>query len=244
MNVFRTEASALVEAVVPDPCFWSPLEPYLYDARIEVSQRGESLGVVRRSIGLRRLGVNGRRLMLDRKNWAARIISRGGATDEELTLCREIGATLHVDRPDDRLCDAASRIGVFLVAKVSGDEPEIRRELLRLARYAAVAIAVVESDRPLSHDLAQVCPNIVLAFPTRGEVLSSWHVPDWAKLMVVEDCDADRITARATACTQPVIACRPSTIAGGEATVESLRVECDVLQRDLAGRCEPVGYWV
>jgi hypothetical protein len=46
--------NGLAEAIVPDPCVWSPELPHLYEARVEARQGDRLVAEYRGMIGLRR----------------------------------------------------------------------------------------------------------------------------------------------------------------------------------------------
>src|SRR5689334_19006876 len=62
----------LARALIPDPCFWSPDLPAIYDVVVELRRGSETIATERREIGLRALGVRGRCFYLDGKKWVLR----------------------------------------------------------------------------------------------------------------------------------------------------------------------------
>jgi Glycosyl hydrolases family 2 len=238
------DTEPLAESVVTDPCFWSPAEPYLYTARVSVRQ-GEELVTLRDQVfGIRRFGVRGNRLYLDGKNWVARIVACDEVEFETLPRWREAGATLLVESPSNELCEAASQIGVLVVAGVRGETAHLVVELRRLARFAAVGMALVEPSGPVYDDLRDACPNIVLAANYVGKDEERRPLPAWAGVAVIEHSDPQTLARLAVACPLPVIVRRSVTWPRDVADIEIRRAACDALQVDLAGFCDPVGYCV
>ncbi len=115
----------LAEAVVPDPCFWTPELPFLYRAEIELRRGAELLWRCERLLGIRRLGVRGQSLFFDGKRFVLRGAMRppmgsgewGMGNDE--AFARESWTALVVPEPSDEVCELASRRGVLLVADLT-----------------------------------------------------------------------------------------------------------------------------
>src|SRR5690606_21870743 len=57
----------LAEAIVPDPCFWTPELPYLYQASVEVRREGNEIARLEQTFGFRPLGPRGRRFYYEGK---------------------------------------------------------------------------------------------------------------------------------------------------------------------------------
>ena len=57
--------SLLAEAIVPEPCFWTPEMPQLYQGDIQLRRRGEILAHTSRIFGIRRLGAQRQKLLFD-----------------------------------------------------------------------------------------------------------------------------------------------------------------------------------
>src|SRR6266480_3457259 len=68
--------SLLARAVLPDPCYWTPGSPYLYTVEAEVRDGRRVVAQARRMLGVRPLGVAGRRFKLGGKGWFPRAIHR------------------------------------------------------------------------------------------------------------------------------------------------------------------------
>jgi hypothetical protein len=246
--------SLLAEAIVPEPCFWTPEMPQLYQAEVQLRRYGEILAHASRIFGIRRLGTLRQKLMFDGKGWVLRAVSRGEALPIELSQWRESDAAMLVREPDDELCERASRVGVLLVADLDAPDSDTlstgergqregadsewaRHEIRRISRWPAVGMIVVPGRTTL--DLTDLPHNLLLAQRFRPE--QPIAPATWANLVVCEVADANNWSARIGDCKMPMIAARPAAKQIGVAEGRTL---CDRLQRDLAGRGEIAGYIV
>lgn len=245
-NVIRAEA------IVPDPCFWSPRMPQLYDVQIEVRCGDKIICSAERPLGIRRLGPRGESLFLEGTRWVMRGVSEGtlpesDANDTELLQsCHDAEAALLISDASDELLESASRLGTLLLVQVTGSSDEIARQLNRLSRYP-VAIAVIRSES------ASVVGDLAFDATAKEKrprnLLLAQHVKEsdaeplapWAQMVLVEGQEASRIAERAKAFSLPVIAYRPA--AAGQGVLED-RKACDHLQRDLAPHGDFAGYIV
>ncbi len=239
LNELPSRSGLLAEAIVPDPCFWTSDLPFLYDARLELRQGGKVVGSDAQSLGIRPLGVRGRRVVFDGRVWVLRAVARSRVRETELAVWRSAATAMFVDDPSEELCREASRLGVLLVAQFSGDSAPLLEKLDRLARWPAVLMAVLPSDISTSTDLRAVARNLLLAahfcdMPAKSP-------PAWAHAAVCEAVDINQVVRLATGCPLPVIVLRP---AASQATVRHARAECDLLQRELASRGDFAGYIV
>ena len=235
--------SLLAEAVIPDPCFWTPDLPHLYRVRVELRRGGKGVAAVERLFGIRPLGVRDKCLAYHNKRWVLRGVSRQSAPQADLPDWREAGAAMLLPHPDETLCDRASRTGVLLVAELSGDRGHILSELRRLGRWPAVGLAVLDANRPDLEDVGRVAPNLLLAERFTG---SEKVLPDhWTHLAVVEvevgQNAAEQLRRRIGGLTLPAIVLRP---AGYGESIGHARTLCDHLQRDFASLGDFAGYVV
>ncbi len=227
--------SLLAEALVPEPCFWTPDMPQQYRAKLQLRQDGRVVASAERSIGLRTLGAHGRKLIYDGKRWVLRGICKDELPAIRLADWREGCAAMVVYSPDDALCQEASRVGVLIVAQL--DAPNVT-EIQRLSRWPAVAIVGLPSKSAI--DLQGLAHNLLLA--ERFAPGQPVEPAPWAQIAICETSHDQAIESRTAQCPLPIIATRIgcqelSTIAEGRAL-------CDLLQRDLAGRVEVSGYIV
>lgn len=218
----------LARAVVPDPSYWSPESPNLYDVTIELHRDGEPTLVERRLLGFRPIQVGPRYLLREGKPWiprGARLESLSGfsfdAAREQSLVVRVDGASL----PDEPFFEQASSQGVYVAVDLAGTTAEIQRGIDRCARWPAAFLAfVTRIDDP--EGLAKLDrQNLILAAgDERAEV-------------VFGDARAAGLTFAA----KPTIAVRPVP---SPVDVAAARAACDALQRDLAPRGPFAGYFV
>ena len=111
-------------ASVPDPCFWMPGAPYLYTVRAEVRDSARVLAQAEQQLGVRVLGIAGRRFRLAGKGWMPRAVHRDllrQQDQQDASLWREVGAVMIAHNPNDDLCQWASEQGILLFAEIDGD---------------------------------------------------------------------------------------------------------------------------
>ncbi len=148
------EGTELVaEAVVPEPCRWSPESPFLYTARVEYHAPGGDGGGgevrhTERTTAIRSLGVRGRSLYLNEERNVLRGAMVERADEGTVRAAKEVGCSFMARNPDDAACAAASRLGVWIVAVLDehsdeGSRSDLAADLRRLARWPAVAAVVV-----------------------------------------------------------------------------------------------------
>ncbi len=212
------------EAVIPDPCFWTPELPFLYRAQLDVS--GD---LTERIIGIRRLGVRNRQLHFDGKRFVLRAV-RTHQFEIASKYAHETWTALIVENPSDELREYASRQGVLVVADMTFDS-EI--ELRRLARWPAVAIALLSNSAKLPADIRSLVPNLLLA----QNLSENDPISPWAQLAFVESTDLSKFAQL----TIPIIAVRQLS---QPVSIEQSRAACDALQSELASHGDFAGYAV
>jgi len=217
----------LAEAIVPEPSFWTPEMPHLYRAVVELHRAGKIVAQVERLCGFRPLGAAQSRIRLDGKNW----VLRGVANDEEqvgeLAEWHNTNTVVVVKRPSDLLCEAASRLGVLVVAELDDPDPV---ELRRLSRWPAVGMVILPSG--CDFDSREIAHNLLLVERIgRGGQPSSW-----ANVVICECAAGDAWTPPETSL--PVIAERRQDLA----SVGAGRAACDRLQAELAPAGLLAGY--
>lgn len=139
-----TGPTRVAEAVLPDPCFWTPGQAYLYDVEVQ-AWRGEALHArTERQLAICPLGTRGRHLHLDGQRWVVRAISGCQPSPRVLEACRQTSTALVVQDPADELLDAASRQGVLLLVHCAAPAPAARELLARYIEFAAVRFVIVD----------------------------------------------------------------------------------------------------
>ena len=230
--------SLLAEALVPEPCFWTPDLPNLYRVEVELCKGDQTLASTSRTFGIRRLGTSGRNLIFDGKRSVLRAVTFDDVPPAPLLEWRDASAAAIVNNPSDDLCGEASRVGVLIVADLRSTSLDIADELRRLARFPAVGIAILPTQAA-SSDPHGLAPNILLAqYASAGEKPSPTM---WAKLLVREAKDPSMFSECVGVGNVPVIAYRT---AGPQANIAAARRLCDELQRDLAPHGDYAGYIV
>ncbi len=227
--------SLLAAAVVPEPCFWTPDMPHTYTAELRLEREGQIVARARRTLGIRPLGARGRDLLFDGKRWVLRGVLADEVSTVELAEWHEAATAMVTRGADETLAEAASRVGVLIVAELDGADAQ---QVQRLARWPAAGLVVM--PRGMTAEVRRVAGNLLLA--ERFERGESVEPAEWTDVVLVEvDAAADDFAARTARCGKPAIALRP---AGRLPSIAAGRAACDQVQRDLAGDSEPAGYIV
>ena len=216
------------------PVSGRPEMPHVYRAQVQLRRDGRLLATAERIVGIRTLGVAGRKLLYDAKRWVLRGVRAAAVPPTDLEVWRSSGAAMIVSNPSDALCEKASRVGVLLVAEV--DEFKLD-EIRRLSRWPAVGVVTLPAQSPVALDGLR--HNLLLA--ERFEAEQTIAPAAWARAAVCEVADPAEFAARTASCPIAVIAFRPVERL---ASVVEGRSRCDHLQRDLAGRGDVSGYIV
>lgn len=222
----------LARAVLPDPCYWLPETPLVYEVTVTLVRGGRPIASTERPLALRPLGVAGDRLKLAGKTWVPRGVWRTSSQADAPQAWRQTQAMLVL--PDGPLMppvelqtwlEESLACGVPVAVCLEGEAVQTR--LAWLARYPAVSLVVLPPDAPRDLAPAKLAPNVLVAQRlTRLED----HVAPWAQVAWVEG-EALHTAVGNLARKLPVIAVRklPEPCAPAEA-----RRACDALQRELA----------
>jgi len=238
----------LAEAIIPDPCFWTPELPFLYRAEVELRRGSEVLAEWSRITGIRRLGVRGKSLFFEGKRFVLRgqwsefrISNLRSQIERAAALARETWTALVVSLPDDDVCDFASRRGILLIADLGRRQSglsEMIKELRRLARWPAVVIAVLASDTELPADIQSIAPNLLLAHYVPAD--EQLQMRPWAQLGFTDVQSPADFVNKAAASRAPVVAIRRAPAD----SLQQSRAACDALQMELAPYGDFAGYVV
>ncbi len=233
--------SVLLEAVIPDPCFWTPETPFLYRAKLDI-RWAEHSEKIDRLMGIRRLGNRDQSLFLDGRRWVARGVAKAQVTVSDLAAARAAESVLAVDHADDRLCAEASRLGVPLLVNLIEAGPGAEAETRRLGQWPAVFAVMLNPETLVTDEMRKRAPNLLLAtrMPETGPV----SVPGWAQLIV---CRSDRLPELLEWQTSgdrriPIVVLRRHRDGTANASIENGRRQCDQLQFDMANIGDFAGY--
>ncbi len=227
----------LAEAIVPDPCFWSPEMPSLYEVFVELRRDGQVIETAVRPLSIRMFGCRGRNLFLNGRRW----VCRGALLSEKLTgdlsEWRDTATAIIQPHPSDALCEASSRQGVFLVPFISGSPEAIVREVRRIARWPSVGLAMIDARSLDENEILRSALNVVLAQAFSAE--QTVEPEGWANALVGYVDEPQRFARQFAECRLPVLGIRQRE---ETTTLADARRECDRLQRDLAPFGDFAGY--
>ena len=202
--------SPLAEAIVPDPCFWTPESPYTYRVSLEVQHQGKVVQRHEQLLGIRPLGVRGRSFYLDSRRW----VLRGGFSDAlhaiALADLRDADLATKVSFSDDSAFLAkASELGVLLVGQLSGESENTLARLEELTRWPAVGMVLIDTALDEATLVASRPRNLLLGQRLRvDETMTEFQPAQWADF-VVGDVDDPALFVNQTKELQiPIVACR------------------------------------
>lgn len=228
----------LARAVIPDPCFWSPDLPAIYDVTVHLLRGREIVATARRELGLRAFGVRGRHLALEGKRWILRGVS---TTSTVATLPRQwrevLASYVTAENAEDRLAEA-SQWGALAIVELNCAASDAPDRLRELARHPAVALVIVRGELPANFKLSQIAPNLLLAQPFENAALV---IHPWAQVLWLENADAHLADSVLGRTALPIIVASP--LAAPQPLADA-RAACDALQRDLADIGQFAGYIV
>jgi hypothetical protein len=235
---------------IPDPCYWSPELPFLYQLQPADCGRampGESsavrwFGLLRQEIHRRSLRVEGRRTV-----WRG---VRVAAVDERLLhAARAASALLWAPDPGERLLAYAAEQGVPLIIDVRGATPNsatagAAKPLSRLSWYPAVAAVVANRKQVAEDPLALRRPRGLLwAAPRRSqddeaddELVGGPDLWAWDSVQPGEK-PPDWVVST----NRPVLVLRRGAVA---VALAERRLACDALQAEFAPHGDFAGYFV
>ena len=240
---------ALARAVFTEPAYWTPELPNLYRLQAEIQRGDQTVAVVDRMVGLRRLGVRGRSLWLESRRWVPRGVTIP-PTGFDPTALRSLSAAAVVNDPTAAICAAADQAGVAIIARLEGadgvplDTAGARDRIAAWALHPSVVLAVV--PRLESADRAGAI--IAVVRPLKGTMLVGLEVdgtqpPDAVPAAIVGGVDCiivdlpcDGVPHNGWRLGSPWGADKPLVAqrAGVAGNAAEHRRECDRLQAALA----------
>jgi hypothetical protein len=183
----------LVQAHVVDPCFWGPGQPYLYDVELELVVGGRAIDRMRRTIGLRPVGVIGRQLRLSLKPWFLRGVRVWADVTRELADWRDRQLTPCSSEAGGLDLHLASQEGVPAVLQLAGDQAAIRAGLREISRWPCCVMALIECSEMLDRSIRDLSPNLLLAQPFSPGATA---IDSWADVGIAQAFDDDLRDAR------------------------------------------------
>lgn len=96
----------MATALIPDPCYWTPENPALYDIQLRLLDGSQEIASVRRTLGLRRLGPDDRAFRFESKRWVLR-----GITSETLARLTPVTVARSAETAPPPICRAAPAAG-------------------------------------------------------------------------------------------------------------------------------------
>jgi hypothetical protein len=241
------ENGILAEAVVPDPCFWTPELPFLYRAELNFHHGDAVESKYTQTIGIRRFGNRGGTLYFDAKRFVFRGVNLSfdvEPTESQLNYARETGTATVVSWPTQQLCELASRRGMMVIADLQTSEMRSQQnaaETLRnIAHWPAVLAAIVDAKTTSLIESRGAVQNVLI-----GQYVNAHNPPEAVskatQIIFAEVTNSKDFAAWATTLDRPLIAVRRLD---EPVKIEEQRAACDALQRDLAPYGDFAGYIV
>lgn len=222
----------LAQALLPDPCYWLPETPLVYEVNVTLLRAGQPAASVQRFLALRPLGVAGDRLKLAGKTWVPRGVWRTSSQADAPQAWRQTQSMLVLDdvprTPPAELAlwlEEALWCGVPVAVHLEAAAWPAR--LAWLARHPAVGLAVLPPTVEGNVAPAELAPNVLVAqrLARPEDALAPWAQVAWVEGEAMAD------VVRALPRRLPVIAAQKLPQARSP---EEARQACDALQRALA----------
>ena len=227
----------LARALIPDPVFWSPDLPAIYDVTVNLSRGREIIAATTQQMGLRALGAEGRNLILEGKRFVLRGVSNSSTNSKLPRDWRAATAAYVTSQPGVEQLEEASQWGAWAVAELPQSGNDEITSLRTLSGYPAAAIAIVRGNLP--HDFVHhaIAPNILVAQHIER---SAQEVHSWTQL-VTAPAEPELLRELQARLDLPLIAVRKLN---SPLPIAEVRAACDALQRELAPIGQFAGYIV
>jgi glycosyl hydrolase family 2 len=160
--------SLLAKSLVPDPSFWSPDTPHIYDVTVELRKGIDVIASDVRQIGFKPLGISGRFFTWEGKPWVLRAAnSRTVNADNLVDWSDRCTCILFVHPPtDEQLEHSASRgILTWTLMPLLERPDKIERAMCSLAQYPSVAGFLILTKRAadsIPPRLLEIAPNVLM----------------------------------------------------------------------------------
>jgi hypothetical protein len=237
-------ASLVAEAIVPDPCGWTPASPFQYRVDVELRRGTTTVAKTSRMVGIRALGALGKQLIYEGRSWSFRAASRHLLPSASAALWRNAGLAVVIDDKDgtpfdESFFEEASRLGTLLALRTSRKDSDLRSKVDQMARFPCAAIVIVTAAIEVDAETRSQAPNVLWAQQFADE--EPIEIATWASLAVCEGRSVAEIVERSRSCQVPVIPFRP---ASSVATIHEARAAIAELESDLAGLGDFAGFIV
>jgi hypothetical protein len=227
----------LASALVPEPCFWSPDLPAIYDVTVNLALGTEIIATERREIGLRSFGALGQHFVLAGRRWVLRGVKASSTVATLPRAWHEASAAFIGERSGDAQLAEASQFGALSVEHIGGSVAQITSSLRQLALHPAVTFAVIDGHLPADFKPTAIAPNILLA--QKRQKSEPFTTQPWAQAIWADAEDAPALDSMLRATDRPIVAVRYLT---SPVPLDQARAACDLLQRDLAPIGQFAGY--
>jgi hypothetical protein len=228
----------ILEALVLDPCYWTPLLPFLYDLNLAVLSCDASVSNEVLKFGMKRWHCESRNLRLQLR----RIVLRGtlvsGPDEDGFRRARKHEVALMVDGYSERVCELGGQIGVPLVVDLRKNTSKWEEVFRALDWHPAVFLSVLNKAQILGRELSYHWPRASFIAVCVGSADEFEDLK--CDAYAVELQPGERPPAWAATCDKPVIVIRKDP----ESNIHTARAGCDKLQAELAPEFDLAGYFV
>ncbi len=235
-------ATLLAEAVIPDPCFWMPREPFLYRCHLQlIDAEGRVRDEFTCDHGFRPLMTRDSSIFLAGRRWVPRGILGGPArTEADLPSWEACGAVPVVRKVDPRLFAAASQMGIPVIVWLKEQDSFANDMWSIVQREASVVMVICRDVKQLDLPASPSSHNLLLA--QECSEAEPVHPADWADLVVSLVEEPGTFAQWIAHVSLPTVVARRANDSGRD--LQSLRTACDRLQRELASQGDYAGYLV
>jgi hypothetical protein len=159
--------SLLAKALVPDPCYWSPDTPHIYDVTVELRKGADTIASEVRQIGFKPLGISGRFFTWEGKPWILRGALNQTVNADGLSDWQDRSTSiLFTEPPTDDQLEAASTRGVlcWLLMPIFDSTRTMKNAMWSLSAFPSVAGYLILTEGPedeVPRILLECAPNVL-----------------------------------------------------------------------------------